>query len=70
MNNYTINALKLGGIGTKRGAKFINKMDKDFIENNISPGGVADLLAITVLFYFIDKNNCINFESSLRFDLN
>jgi len=55
MNNYAINALKLGGIGTKRGAKYINKMDRDFKENNISPGGVADLLAITVLFYFIDK---------------
>ena len=57
MNDYAVNALKLGGIGTKRGSKFISKMDKDFKENNISPGGVADLLAVTVLFYFIDQIN-------------
>ncbi len=46
-------ALLLGGIFTEEGKSFVEKMDVDFIEKNISPGGAADLLAVTVMFYFL-----------------
>lgn len=35
----------------------IYKMDEEFIEMNISPGGCADLLAITFMLYFIENYN-------------
>jgi len=38
----------------------IIKMDKDFIEKNLSPGGSADLLAIT---YFLEKTESSNNRS-------
>ena len=34
-------------------------LDKSFIERNISPGGVADLLAATYFLYIIENNNKI-----------
>ena len=43
-------ALNFGGILTKKGRTFIDDMDKFFINKNISPGGTADMLAIT---YFL-----------------
>lgn len=43
-------ALSLGGVRTPSGQTDIERMDRDFIERNISPGGSADLLAIT---YFL-----------------
>ena len=33
----------------------INKIDTQFIDINISPGGCADLLAITLMLYFIEN---------------
>ena len=35
---------------------FIRNLDKKFIEMNISPGGCADLLAITFMLYFLEEN--------------
>lgn len=46
-----INALNLGGMNTKEGKQAIIDMDKDFIEKRISPGGAADLVAITIFLY-------------------
>ncbi|MCT4606442.1 MAG: triphosphoribosyl-dephospho-CoA synthase CitG [Marinisporobacter sp.] len=46
-------ALSLGGIFTAEGRKKVMDMDKDFIEKNISPGGAADLLAVTLMLYFL-----------------
>jgi triphosphoribosyl-dephospho-CoA synthase len=43
-------ALNFGGILTKKGRTFIEDMDKFFINKNISPGGTADMLAVT---YFL-----------------
>ena len=43
-------ALALGGMATPEGRADIERMDRDFIERRISPGGSADLLAIT---YFL-----------------
>ncbi len=49
VKNYSKMALDAGGILTPTGTKIINQMDKDFIERNISPGGSADLLAVTIM---------------------
>lgn len=52
-------ALKLGGIFTKQGKEYIENLDKTFIEKNISPGGSADLLAITFMVYMIENGDII-----------
>jgi triphosphoribosyl-dephospho-CoA synthase len=49
-------ALKLGGAFTKEGMQFIRMLDKEFIKDNISPGGSADLLAITIMFYYLETD--------------
>lgn len=46
-------ALELGGMFTEVGTAYIKHMDRDFIDRNISPGGSADLLAVTLMFYFL-----------------
>lgn len=48
-------ALDLGGMFTKEGKEAITEMDKLFIENNVSPGGAADLLAVTYAIYDIEN---------------
>lgn len=42
-------SLMKGGIFTEAGRQDVLDMDKDFIRRNISPGGSADLLAVTYL---------------------
>lgn len=42
--------LEAGGLYTSEGINLLNKMNYDFIERRISPGGSADLLAATVFF--------------------
>jgi holo-ACP synthase/triphosphoribosyl-dephospho-CoA synthase len=46
-----INQNKLENISTN----YIENLDKQFIDMNISPGGCADLLAITYMLYFIEE---------------
>jgi triphosphoribosyl-dephospho-CoA synthase len=41
-------ALGLGGAATSEGLSAIRALDADLIARNISPGGCADLLAVTV----------------------
>jgi len=53
---YASLVLKAGGILSEKGKEMIYKMDRDFIEQNISPGGSADLLAITVMFDLLSQN--------------
>lgn len=55
VRNEAKKAIELGGIFSKEGRKHINRMDKDFIEKNISPGGSADLLAVTIMLYMLEK---------------
>lgn len=55
MQNHGKLAIELGGIGTKEGRKIIENMNSEFIKSNISPGGSADLLATTIMFYLLDK---------------
>ena len=52
-------AIKLGGIFTEKGETFIRAMDKSFIKKNISPGGSADLLAVTMMLYMIENGDII-----------
>jgi triphosphoribosyl-dephospho-CoA synthase len=41
-------ALGIGGMFTDEGRAEILRMDRDFICRNVSPGGCADLLAVTI----------------------
>lgn len=52
-------ALDLGGAFTKSGIDFIRQMDRTFIERNISPGGSADLLAVTILLFLLENEYSI-----------
>lgn len=45
--------IKLGGMTTDLGRKKIKTLDGEFITKNISPGGSADLLGITVFFHLV-----------------
>jgi len=47
------NTLRAGGMSTEEGIKEIKKMDRAFIKKNLSPGGSADLLAATLMLYFL-----------------
>lgn len=55
MRDLSAEALSLGGMLTENGSDFIHNMDKIFTERNISPGGAADLLAITAMIYELEK---------------
>lgn len=47
--------LLIGGMKTNKGRKKINDLCNEFIEKNISPGGSADLLGITVFLYLVEQ---------------
>lgn len=47
--------LKAGGIFEDEGRTKIIQLDKEFIMRNISPGGSADLLAVTVMLYLLEN---------------
>ncbi len=48
-------AMALGGMRTPLGQGKIQHMAKNFVEKNISPGGSADLLGVTVFFHLVEK---------------
>lgn len=48
-------ALKHGGFLTPFGKIYVEEMDKYFIDKNISPGGSADLLAVTIMLYMLEN---------------
>ena len=43
------------GLDAKAGLAYIEDLDRDFIQRNISPGGSADLLALTYFIYLFEK---------------
>lgn len=57
--NQAQEALNIGGYLSPRGRCFVNMMDCDFIDRNISPGGGADLLALTLMFYLIENGDVV-----------
>ncbi|MBC8587245.1 triphosphoribosyl-dephospho-CoA synthase CitG [Paratissierella segnis] len=50
-------AIGLGGYLTYEGQNYVREMDKDFIKRGISPGGAADLLAITIMLHMLQYGN-------------
>lgn len=44
-----------GGIYMENSSEIFHNLEKKYIENRISPGGSADLLAITIFYYKISK---------------
>ena len=51
------NVLKVGGVETELGRKMLLQLDNDFIVRYISPGGSADLIAITYFIYEVTKTS-------------
>lgn len=49
--------LAKGGVPADVKLEGIKQMDEDFISRNISPGGCADLLCLTLMFYKISREN-------------
>ena len=49
------NVLTLGGALTQQGREELFRMDKEFIKHNISPGGCADLLSVTITLYTMEN---------------
>lgn len=47
LRDGAVRALELGGVGTDAGRAAIRELDKGLKERNLSPGGCADLLAVT-----------------------
>ena len=47
--------MKSGGMNTEQGKKEIRDLDFEFIKRRISPGGSADLLAITIFFWLVES---------------
>ncbi|BBB90632.1 MAG TPA: triphosphoribosyl-dephospho-CoA synthase CitG [Methylomusa anaerophila] len=47
-------ALAAGGMGSAAGRDIIHSLDAEFIARNVSPGGAADLLAVTWFLYRLD----------------
>ena len=52
-------AIKLGGYFTEEGKRYIESMDKEFIDRNISTGGSADLLAVSLMMYILKNGDKI-----------
>lgn len=47
--------LSLGGASTQAGLDALRQLNEDFIRLNISPGGCADLLAVTILLWQLEQ---------------
>ena len=47
--------MNCGGSSDDKGMKILEQMDLNFIELNISPGGSADLLAVTIFLHKIEE---------------
>ena len=50
-----IQIINVGGMRTQEGRKKINNLCNEFIEKNISPGGSADLLGVTVFLAMVKE---------------
>lgn len=49
-----LRAIEKGGMKSKEGRQATEELDTYFINQNISPGGCADLLAVTVAIYLME----------------
>jgi len=55
VQNKAKHIIAIGGMNTEIGRKEINDIDRIFSREGISPGGSADLLAVTVFFYMVKE---------------
>ncbi|HMK44185.1 MAG TPA: triphosphoribosyl-dephospho-CoA synthase CitG [Dissulfurispiraceae bacterium] len=55
VRRFAREALDCGGMYTSEGRRMIHEMDRIFIERNVSPGGSADLLAVTIMFDLLEQ---------------
>jgi holo-ACP synthase/triphosphoribosyl-dephospho-CoA synthase len=55
--------IQAGGMSTAEGRTMCLAMDREFILQNISPGGVADLLAVTWFLYSLSDGQALKFSS-------
>lgn len=55
VRSYAAQILDAGGMLAQEGVKMVNEMDREFIRRNISPGGSADLLAVTIMFDLLSQ---------------
>lgn len=56
----SLEIIKLGGMKTDIGRAKINSLSEEFIEENISPGGSADLLGVTIFLYLVEQYMNVN----------
>jgi triphosphoribosyl-dephospho-CoA synthase len=49
VKEYAAKVLDNGGMLSHHGKRMVYEMDEEFIRSNISPGGSADLLAVTIM---------------------
>ncbi len=49
--------LNIGGYLSANGRDYVEEMDNYFIQKNISPGGSADLLAVTIMLYLLQMGD-------------
>lgn len=52
---YARQVLERGGMRSQRGRALLTEMNRDFIVRNISPGGCADMLALTILIHSLQS---------------
>lgn len=48
-------AIELGSMNTNKGRAYIANLNKAFIAKNLSPGGSADYIILTLYFYFLEE---------------
>jgi triphosphoribosyl-dephospho-CoA synthase len=48
--------IKHGGMRTEKGMKMVESLSEEFVKRNISPGGSADLLGVTVFVDLVKKH--------------
>ena len=52
---YAAKVIACGGMFSEQGRQCVQDMDQDFIEKYISPGGCADMLAVTHFLYSLEE---------------
>ncbi len=55
IKNEVLKILNKGGVDTVEGMKMIYKLDQYMIERGINPGAIADIIAVTISLYAIEK---------------
>lgn len=58
-----VGILSLGGIFTGAGREEIRMMNRQCIERNLSPGGAADMLALTIFLWELESGKCWDLEA-------